>query len=265
MKLYEKYYASNYKELITYYPRYYRDVFEMVEILKAFGRIADGLEDNIEQTYLNNFILTADAETIAVWEGLLEITYEESLTLDQRRAVVIARLMGYGHIGEPEIRAIIAKYTEEAVAVDFGGGVIYIVINGEVFDETNLLNTLLRRIPAHLALDMKVRIERTFRQQLDVSFGGATGGYFRPEPVGEDRTARTQLYAGYGGRVEADFNTDTIRENRTSRIGLDVAHGAFLKPEGTGTQPEVKKSATGRTEAAGGMYYHTHTKSKLIG
>ena len=49
MKFYDKYYTSNYEELITYYPRFYRDVFEMVEILKAHGRIADGMEDNIEQ------------------------------------------------------------------------------------------------------------------------------------------------------------------------------------------------------------------------
>ena len=47
MKFYEKYYPSNYEELITYYPRYYGDVFEMVEILKAYGRIIDGIEENI--------------------------------------------------------------------------------------------------------------------------------------------------------------------------------------------------------------------------
>ena len=45
MKFYEKYYASNYEELITYYPRFYRDVFEMVEILKANGRITAGIAE----------------------------------------------------------------------------------------------------------------------------------------------------------------------------------------------------------------------------
>ena len=65
MKFYDKYYTSNYEELITYYPRFYRDVFEMVEILKAHGRIADGMEDNIEQAYLNGFIDYADEATIA--------------------------------------------------------------------------------------------------------------------------------------------------------------------------------------------------------
>lgn len=40
------------------------------------------------------------------WEKFLDIIYEEPLTLEQRRHVVIARLCGLGHIGEPEIRAI---------------------------------------------------------------------------------------------------------------------------------------------------------------
>ena len=292
MKLYEKYYKNNFEELITYYPRYYRDVFEMVEILKAFGRVADGLEANIEQTYLNNFILTADAGTIKVWEDLLEITYTRPLTLDQRKRVVIARIAGYGHIGEPEIRGIIANYTERAVAVDFKRGVIFITIEGEIFDEMNLWDTIKRRIPAHLALDMKAHIQRKFRQRIDFYFGGATGAHFRPQPVGEDRVSRRQLYVGYSGRAiaefetapvgedrtgrtalavgysgraEAEFKTAPVGEDRSGRTDLPVGYGGLLRPGVDGIPPDTEKAATGRTEGAGGMYCHTHTKSKLIG
>ena len=35
MRFYEKYFKNNYDELIRFYPRYYREVYEMVEILKA--------------------------------------------------------------------------------------------------------------------------------------------------------------------------------------------------------------------------------------
>lgn len=238
MKFYEKYYAGSYEELITYYPRLYRDVYEMVEILKAQGRIADALEDDIEQTYLNNFILTADLATVKIWEGILGIIHEGELTLEQRRQVVIGRLGGYGHIGEPEIRDVIAHYTENAVAVDFALGVIYIVIEGEIFDEANLLYTLLHRIPAHLALDMRVHVERTFRQELNVGYAGAAGGFFKTAPVSEDRAAS---------------------------LPLTVAHSSFLTSFGTGIPPEVKTASTGRAEVTGGMFYHTHTKSKLIG
>lgn len=291
MRLYEKYYKNNFEELITYYPRYYRDVFEMVEILKAFGRVADGLEANIEQTHLNNFILTADAETIRVWEELLDITYTKKLTLDQRKRVVIARIMGYGHIGEPEIRGIIANYTERAVAVDFQRGVVFITIEGEVFDEMNLWDTLLRRIPAHLGLNVKVHIQRTFRQRIDFHFGGAAGAHFMPEPVSEDRVSRRKLYVGYGGRAVSEFTTAPVGEDRTSRTALSVgyggravsefdiapvgedrmgktdlsvAYGGLLKPGVAGIPPEAKRASTGHTDGAGGMYCHTHTKSKLI-
>ncbi len=201
MKFYNKFYKDSFEELISYYPRYYRNVVEMVAILKAQGRIADQMEADIEQTYLNNFILRADEPTIADWERILELTYTETLTLEQRRLVVLGRVSGRKHIGEPEIRELIAKYTDRAVDVDFDKGVIYITIDGEVFDEANLLDTLLRRIPGHLKLDMEVQVVRTFRQALDIGQGG------------------------FVARVDAE----------------------------------------GAKSGAGGMFFHTHVKSKLMG
>ena len=85
MKFYQKYFKNCYEELLSYYPRYYRDVFEMMEILKAFGRVADGLEDAIEQAYLNYFIQEADLKTIKIWEDILGISYTEDLTLDHQK------------------------------------------------------------------------------------------------------------------------------------------------------------------------------------
>lgn len=238
MKFYNRYYKSGYDELITYYPRFYKDVFEMVEILKAQGRILDGLEVNIEQTYLNHFILEADAATIKTWEELLGITYTEELTLDQRKAVVIGRISGYGHIGEPEIRVLISLYTEKGVTIDFSQGIIFIQIEGEIFDEGNLLNTLLRRIPAHLALKMRVHTRRAFRYEIPVGIGGATGAAINAPPVGEDRT---------------------------SVMPLPLANGSILAANNTGIPPDVYRASTGRAGGAGGIYYHTHTKSKLMG
>lgn len=264
MKFYERYYPGNYEELITYYPRYYRDVFEMVEILKAHGRIADSLEAHIEQAFLNNFILTADAETIGIWEGILEITYSEKLSLDQRKRVVIARLNG-GHIGEPEIRWIISNYTDRDMFMNFAQGIITIVIQGEVFDEKNLYKTLIRRIPAHLKLGMSVEMHRTFQQPLKISFGGAAGAAFWIPPVSEDRAGRTTFEVGYGARVFTNFHSEPVGEDRMAAMPLDVANGGLLKPGVTGTPLEPQRAATGRTEGAGGMFCHTHTKSKLMG
>ena len=237
MKFYNRYYKNNYEELLTYYPRFYRSVYEMVEILKAHGRILDELEGHIEQTFFNCFIRTADATTIKKWENMLGIQYEENLTLDQRRSVVIGRISGYGHIGEPEIRGIISNYTENAVLIDFELGVIYITIEGEIFGESNLLDTLLRRIPAHLALNMYIHTERTFRQDLYMNYGSAIGADFTPPLIGEDRTV----------------------------VGpLELAQGSVATVGLQGIPPDTKHASKRRTEGVGGMFYHTHIKSRLI-
>ena len=119
MKFYDKYYTSNYEELITYYPRFYRDVFEMVEILKAHGRIADGMEDNIEQAYLNGFIDYADEATIAKLERFLEIGLNRNRTLEERRRLVKSYFVGFGKISATLIKQMIGAYTNAPVDCRF--------------------------------------------------------------------------------------------------------------------------------------------------
>lgn len=291
MKFYNRYYLSNFEELITYYPRYYRDVFEMVAILKAFGQVTETLEDHIEQTYLNNFIMQADEYTVGIWERILQITGTAELSLYQRKCAIIARLNSGAHVGEPEIREIISNYTDNAVSVDFARGIITVIIDGYVFGEEILLDTLLRRIPAHLRLFMQIHIRRVFRQDLLLYHGGAVvttfhpqpagedrtsilplpvrnGGYvagtFHPLPVGQDRTANSQIVVANGGASVSSFKPDPVSEDKTALSPVSVAHGGFLPPGLSATPPEVQKATTGRSSGAGGLFYQTHTKSKLI-
>lgn len=175
LKFYERAYQSNYEELLTYYPGFYREVYEIREILKAHGKLLDGLEKCVERAYLNNFIRTADEETIVIWEKMLGITYKETMTLDQRRSVIIGRISGYGHIGVSEIRGIVANYTDSETKIDFSNGVITLKIDGEIFGEDNLHDTLLRRIPAHIPLNIEFSVIRKFRQRFKVSFGSTAG------------------------------------------------------------------------------------------
>lgn len=141
-------------------PLFYLDVYEMREILKAQGRLADDLRDSTERIIRNNFILLADEPTVKEWENILNITYDVPMTLDQRKNVIIGHICGYAHIGEPEIREIIALYTDFSVTVAFAKGVITITIDGigSILGFSNLVETLLKRIPAHLALRFSVNI-----------------------------------------------------------------------------------------------------------
>lgn len=147
---------SCYDELISWYPTFYRDVREMKAILQAHGSLADKMQANIEQVVNNAFVTTADESTIAMWEKALGIEYETVLTLEQRKSVVISHICGHGHIGEPEIREVIAQYSKDPVTVAFDDGVITVTISGEIFDTNNLYKTLISRIPAHLALILNI-------------------------------------------------------------------------------------------------------------
>lgn len=160
MKLYEKYYASNYEELITYYPRFYRDVFEMVEILKAHGRVADGMEGSIEQAYLNGFIDYADEPTIAKLEKFLEIGLNRSRTLEERRRLVKSYFVGFGKISASLICKMIGAYTNAPVTCRFepfddeGNNMLYIDFqrsDGETIYMSDILTLLSKKLPAHIA------------------------------------------------------------------------------------------------------------------
>ncbi len=238
MKFYHKYFKNNYEELIVYYPRYYREVFEMVEILKAHGKIADNLEENIERVFLNHFILTADEKTIKIWEeDILDITYTQKLSLEQRKNVIIAMLCGHGHIGEPEIRDIIANYTQNNVAIDFEKGILSILIDGVLFDEINLYETLLRRIPAHIAFGMSIHSKREFKKELNVYYGGA---------IGIDN-----CYAPANPYIK-------------NKMMLSIAQKGVLFSNQLIKPADIKHRSKKQSQNVGGVYYTTHIKSKLI-
>lgn len=159
MKFYEKYFESNFDELITYYPRFYRDVFEMVEILKAHGRIADELEANIEQTYLNSFIDHADEETIAKLEKFLMIGLNKSRTLEERRRLVKSYFVGFGKVSASMLEEMIASYTGAEVNSRFepsdeeGNNTLYIDFKrGEepTLYIGDIYQLLSKKIPAHI-------------------------------------------------------------------------------------------------------------------
>lgn len=339
-------YATNFQELCAAMPLYYLDVFEMRAILRAQGHLLDGLCDGMERLVDVNFILTADEATIRQWEKGLKITYNARLTLDQRKRVVIGYIIGLGHIGEREIRGIIGQYTPNHVDFDFMRGSITILIEGEVFDEENLLETLLRRIPAHLGLKITIHIRKQYRQTIPFAQGGAIGSYFLLEPVTQEhisvtiplkvmqgavdytwltseppaveetirtslpishvgaagaalagdtpiveesirttlpithagaagaalagdtptpeRMVRTRYKVFQGGTSTSEMAGDTPEVRRSAGNPVSVAQAAFDRPGVTPDTPEVERASTSREKAAGGLFCHTHIKSKLI-
>lgn len=257
-------YANNFQELCAAMPLFYLEVFEMRAILRAQGRLLDGVCGEVEKLVDVNFILTADEATIQMWEKALKIIYKSKLTLDQRKRVIIGYIIGLGHIGEKEIRDIIGQYTPNHVDFDFLRGTITILVEGEIFDEENLLETLLRRIPAHLGLKISIHIRKQYRQTIPFAQGGAVGSYFFFEPVTPGQAARMQYKFWQGSTSTSYMAGDTPQVHETAKKRVSVAQGAFDRPEITTDTPEIKTASTSREKATGGLFCHTHIKSKRI-
>lgn len=196
VKLYPSERLTGYEQLLSYYPVYYREVFEMEAILKYFGELCDLLEEQTEQAYLNYFILEADEETVKTWENLFGIQYSERRTLDERRRVILARFNNLHHIGEPEIRSTIRVFGDNEVWIDFDAGIIYILIQGDIFDDEKLFETLSAKIPAHLKLDVKFEIHKQFRQEHKFKFMSNINADYDVEPVSTPRSSKQEIKIG---------------------------------------------------------------------
>ena len=168
MKFYEKYYASNYEELITYYPRFYRDVFEMAEILKAHGRIADGMEDSVERTYLNSFIDTADRETLDKLMDFFNIRATGTQSLIEKRGLIKMNTVGNGKISASLLKKMFAAYTDAPIDITFEPfdeeGNNRLVIDCKIpetstFVLSDVKPIVEKKIPAHIAFLLLVTME----------------------------------------------------------------------------------------------------------
>lgn len=240
MKFYEKYYASNYEELITYYPRFYRDVFEMVEILKANGRITDGIEENIEQAYLNGFIDYADEATISKLEKFLEIGLNKNRTLEERRRLVKSYFVGFGKVSASLICQMIAAYTNAPVTCRFepfdekGNNLLYIDFqrsSGETIYMSDILMLLSRKLPAHIA----------YRPEIVYRF---------PVVIGRKRTYYRYGYEFCGTKPD------------TALLGIAVLRDTVTKQEHKNTRLTYK-NADEKNELAG-TYPNTSTQARHI-
>lgn len=189
MKFYEKYYANNYDELITYYPRFYRNVFEMAEILKAHGRILDGVERNIEQVYRNSFIDHADEATISKLENFLKIGQNKNRTLEERRRLVKSYFVGSGKISASKIYQMIAVYTDSPVICklepfdDEGNNRLYIEIQSnekETICTKDIFALLSKKIPANLVFCLTDRLGVEIPVPVNIESGLRITGAFYP-------------------------------------------------------------------------------------
>lgn len=75
----------------TYYPTYYDGIREFEELAQAEDILLKEIEDEIIQSNLNNFVVTADENTVKAIEHVLKIYDGSKYSLDFRRERIINR------------------------------------------------------------------------------------------------------------------------------------------------------------------------------
>lgn len=169
-----KFYASNYDQLVTYYPMFYRDVLEMDEIFKVEGALLDDLETGIDAVLANAFIDTCDADTLSQLESFLGLKLGKSRTDEERRRLIRSFLSGGDKLSATEIAETIYAYTGAEVDVvlepydDEGNNILSISFLRGDYDTvyiTDIYNLLSRKIPAHL----EYRIAVLYRWKVVIS------------------------------------------------------------------------------------------------
>lgn len=158
-KFYSRQFASNYEELISYYPRYYREVWEMVAILKANGRLLDDAQDAIENIYKNGFIDSMDEAAIAELERFLYIRARSQRTLEERRRLIKSYIIGFGKISATLLSDMLQAYTGSPSIIklepfdDQRNNKLYISTspqNDFFFFASDVLDILSKKVPAHI-------------------------------------------------------------------------------------------------------------------
>lgn len=119
MSMFNPYWKCSYDELITFYPRFYREVFEMNAILKAEGGLADGIRDGIDKMLMNNFIDGADEETLTKLETFLDLSMMRERTVEERRRFIKSFFAGMGKVSETRIAEMIRAYTNADTVCNF--------------------------------------------------------------------------------------------------------------------------------------------------
>lgn len=172
-------FKCSYDELITYYPLFYRNVREMDEILKAQGRLADGLENGIEQIFSDCFIDTADKSVITQFEKMIGIN-GDGKSLEERRSLVKSHLVGTGKISASLIREMVRAYTGAGSECSFKNSRLSVSVERGVKDTISfesLSELLSAKLPAHIAFDLSLEC----RKEIVLSYSRAVHASDFPE------------------------------------------------------------------------------------
>lgn len=131
----------------------------MDAIWRAAGGKLDEIEAGVDAVANDTFISMMDAAALSDMEAFLDIAPNKNRTLEVRRKLVASYFVGANHIGAPEIKELVRGYAGDTPEVKFSKGRIYVCISPpdeSSFLSSDIIECLLRKIPAHLALSLSL-------------------------------------------------------------------------------------------------------------
>lgn len=222
--LYPNGFPSAYEELKTFYPVFYRDVFEMDAIWRTCGGGLDEIEDDVDRVANSTYISLMDEKALVQMETFLSIPPDSGRTLEERRKLVSSYFLGVGHIGAREIKEIAKAFTEGKCEVSFSNGEVYIHIKADISDTPpadDFFFILRKKIPAHLGVNTEIEIE--FTENLYVAANAMQNDRYivGPEKL-KKLSAAGQVYAG-----AATMQNDRYTVQPHPQPGLSFETGIF--------------------------------------
>lgn len=137
----------------------------MNEILKAQGRLADGLANSVERIFSDCFIDTAESSIISSYEKILGIKIDTVKSLEERRRLVKAYLVGSGKISASIISEMIKAYTGADVRCELSlfdsekNNILKIFAqrgDGLLIDLKDVETLLSEKLPAHIQHSLSI-------------------------------------------------------------------------------------------------------------
>lgn len=247
--LYPNGFPSAYEELKTFYPVFYRDVFEMDAIWRTCGGGLDQIEEDVDRVAGSSYVALMDEAALGQMEVFLGIPTDASRTLEERRKMVSSYFLGTGHFGANEIKEITKAFTNGECEVSFRDGEVYIHIKADISDTPpadDYYYILRKKIPAHLGVNTEIEIE--FTENLYAGSNALQNDRYsvNPEKL-KKQSAAGRVYAG-----TATMQSDRYTIQLSPQSGLSFETGIFsamaiMASARTAIQPRGPEPLNART------------------
>jgi len=155
MQVFNNQQRSGYEEISSYSPNYYRHIREMDAVFRFAGWLTDMMAADMEGVVSGQFLPYMNKEALERYEAFLGIGSGEEKTVEERKAYIMALLIGTGKLSSDKIKEIVNQFTECECDVVLRDSALYInmVFNGDPAKYMGALRDILRKkVPAHIGV-----------------------------------------------------------------------------------------------------------------